>query len=141
MLEEPIEGRRPDLVHQGREFWFSDFRRVRSVSLDLRPVERGSANVLLRVTAHALSDEEAVEVNRLFPGVRIVPSQRRFVDGREVVQWMRTVGAEEVLLVGPYSVFDQLVRRGIRPLYAEYVSRKFVRLWRCHGLRIEYAEV
>lgn len=60
------------------------------------------------------------ELKRLFgPDTVVVQDPHPFQNADDVVRRFQAAGADEMVIVAPLSVIDQLVKRGIRPLYAE----------------------
>lgn len=140
----PADGREPDLAFGGKMFWFTGFRRVTGVSLDLVAVEsRGDVRRVLRVTRHSMQEAEFSELQRLFGMARgdVVTCAVDRIDERVVVDLARREGADEVVLVAPYSVFDALCRRCKSPLYAVVIDGVFVSLHRVQGVTIKFEEV
>ena len=132
-----------DLSYGGKRFWFTGFKRVTGVSLDLRSVpEMAGVIKILRVTKNTASPEEIAELQKLFgEHVTIQESPRPFRDGKEVHHRMLRAGAPEVLLVAPYSVYDQLTRMGIFPLYVKMKGGRFGSLHRIIGVNILSEEI
>ena len=60
MVETPTsDGRAPDLAFGAKKFWFTGFKRVKGMGLDLVPVEpRTDVQCVLRITRHAASADE-----------------------------------------------------------------------------------
>lgn len=140
---QPTDGRKPDLDFRGNMFWFTGYRRVTGVSLDLTAAQPKSAGVrkVLRLTRHRVMAEERTAFQKLYPGVEVIDDDRPFSDGREAIDRFRRSGAGELLVVAPYSVIDQIVKGGVEPLWAEVVGGQFRSLYRVKGVRIDFVEV
>ena len=81
---------------------------------------------------------------------------RPFADAEEIVRRVRTIGADECVVVAPLSVLARLVALGMRPLWAEMKQLpsakgsevtvsgryyRFVRFRRVKALRMEFEDV
>jgi hypothetical protein len=147
MVEAPPPDKRvPDLEFRGRRMWFAGYRRVLEVTLDLEPVEpRSGVNKILRVTRHPIAGGELAAFQAAFgPQVQFVENPQPFRDGADIIDRMRRLGADEVLVVAPYSVYDQMVRAGVKPLYAKMVEIghhgwTFKSLHRVVGITVRFA--
>lgn len=126
----------------GRGFRFDRFMRVRGVSLDLAPVEPSlEVARVLRVTRHRALPGELDELRRLFPLAEVRDDPRPFRGGREILDRARQARADEVLVVAPWGVYDQLVKSGMKPLYAKVERGRFRSLHRLCGVRIDLEEL
>lgn len=97
---------------------------------------------MFRCTRHPASSSEFAAYREAFgQAVAAVEDTRPFRDGREVLERFQRARADELLVVAPYSVIDQLVRGGIKPLWAEFVDNRFVALHRVQGVRIDFQEL
>ncbi len=142
MVETPQEGRKPDLDFRGKRLWFTGFKRVGGVTLELAPAQPESRTRILRATRHPASREELADIRRLFgERVEVVEDDRPFRDGREVLDWAARAGADDLLVVAPYSVMDQIVQSGRKPLWARIVGGRFDSLHRVQGIRIDFEGV
>jgi len=142
MVGTPQAGRKPDLDFRGMRLWFVGYKRVRGVTLELAPADPQPRTRILRVTRHSASSEEIAELRRLFGGgVAVEDDSRPFSDGREILDRVARAGADDLLVVAPYSVMDQIVRGGRKPLWAKVVGGRFVSLHRVQGVRIDFEEV
>ncbi|MFA6018126.1 MAG: hypothetical protein WC776_02985 [Patescibacteria group bacterium] len=61
-----------------------------------------------------------------------------FVQANEVADLFKDSGADEMILVAPYPVFEGLTKMNVLPLYAEMRNGMFVKFWRVHGLKWEF---
>lgn len=60
------------------------------------------------------------ELKRLFgEEVEVVQDPNPFSGADDVVRRFRESGADEMVIVAPLTVIDQITKRGIQPLYAE----------------------
>lgn len=146
MSEEPVGGREPDLsLPDGREFWFDSFKRVREVGLEEEP-EKAKRNDkqyrILRMTQHRPSQSEIDELKRIFGSeVQVDTDQHEFEDAQEVRERFQASGADELVLVAPYSVYKDLCQEGIEPLRAEYDGTEFRGFYRVTGLKLKLEEL
>lgn len=137
----PQKGRQPDLEFRGQRFWFAGFRRVEDVWLDVQEVEPSRRRHVIRFTGNPLRDAERSEIMRLLGEPQITDDVELFRDGDDLLARYRASGADDLLVVAPHSVFDQLAQQRIRPLVAEFTEGRFQRLARCTGLTMEFAEL
>lgn len=136
-----------DFEIRGKFFKLLGYERVTKITLQLEePVHRPVRRVLY-ATQHLLHPATAEDI-RVFCGeeVEISHDTRLARDGREVASRMQQIGADELILVAPLSIFDQLTRMGICPLWVEMRqvgarAWEYVRLWRVTGLSIETTQV
>ena len=71
---------------------------------------------------HEPVQKQIDELKRLFgPDVEVVQDPDPFSSADDVVRRFRRLGGDEMVIVAPMSVIDQITRRGIRPLFAEMV--------------------
>lgn len=69
---------------------------------------------------HAPIPKQLDELKRIFgPETEVIQDPNPFQTADDVVQRFRASGADEMVVVAPLSVLDQLIKRGVRPLYAE----------------------
>lgn len=142
MVETPQAGRKADLDFRGRRLWFAGFKRARGVTLELAPAIPEPRRRVLRATRHPASREELAEIRRLFGGrVEVVEDAQPFRDGREILDRVARAGADDLLVVAPYSVMNQIVQGGRNPLWAKVVGGRFVSLHRVRGVRIDLEEL
>jgi hypothetical protein len=69
---------------------------------------------------HTPLPKQVEELKRIFgPDTEVIQDPNPFSTADDVVQRFRSMGGEEMVVVAPLSVIDQLLKRGIRPLFAE----------------------
>lgn len=107
------------------------------------------------LSRHKPLGKQARELERLFGPVELIHDPESFTTADKIVEKFRKSGADEMVIVAPLSVIDQLVQRGIRPLYAEMTQvhegqydvdvngRKFIfqRFTRIVGIKVEKEEL
>lgn len=107
------------------------------------------------LSRHKPLEKQVRELERLFGPVELLHDSESFTTADRIVEKFRRSGAQEMVIVAPLSVIDQLVQRGIRPLYAEMTQvhdglydvavngRKFIfqRFTRIVGIKIEKEEL
>lgn len=81
-------------------------------------VKLENAKVIAWFSRHAPLPVQLAELDRLFPGHVLRRDIDPFADADVVVERLRAMGAEEVVIVAPLSVLQALTERGIRPLRA-----------------------
>lgn len=74
---------------------------------------------ILWLSRHSPLPAQLAELRRLWPGCTVDQDVQPFGDAAEIVRRVRAGGYDEVVVVAPLSVIDQLCQRGLRPLRAE----------------------
>lgn len=77
------------------------------------------SKVIVWVSRHAPLDSQKSELERLFPGHKLVIESKPFKSAEQIVHRFREAGGDEMVVVAPWSVMRQLIRLGIKPIYAE----------------------
>jgi hypothetical protein len=133
---------KPDLQFRGNRFWFQGFRRLGGITLGLEDIIFDqSVKRVLRVTRHSPTGAELRAINNVFPNAQIFEAPQPFRSGREIVERKDKIGAEEILVVAPYSVYDQLLKAGIQPLYAQINNQSFESLQRIVAVDMQFIDV
>lgn len=73
---------------------------------------------IMWLSRHKPTKRQIAELQRLFGPVAIEWDNRRFSGADDIVERFRETKADEMVLVGPLTLFRELVKRGIKPLYA-----------------------
>jgi hypothetical protein len=73
---------------------------------------------IMWLSRHKPTKRQVAELRRLFGKVVVEWDNRRFSGADDIVERFEGSGATEMVLVGPLTLFRELVKRGIRPLYA-----------------------
>lgn len=68
---------------------------------------------------HEPIPKQIAELERLFGDVEVVQDPNPFSGADDVVRRFRESGADEMVIVAPLTVIDQITKQGIQPLYAE----------------------
>jgi len=71
------------------------------------------------VSRHAPLESQKEALDKLFPGHQLVIEKRPFSSAEMIVRRFREVGGDEMVTVAPWSVIRQIIRLGIKPIYAE----------------------
>jgi hypothetical protein len=74
------------------------------------------------MSRHAPLASQLKELERLFPGFSLVVDKKPFSSALEIVRRFRDIQGDEMVTVAPWSVIRELIRLGIRPIYAEMVQ-------------------
>jgi len=105
---------------------------------------------------HDILPSQVEELKRLFgKDMKIVQDSARVSNADEMIRRFHEHGGDEMLVVAPLSVIDQLCRRGYHPLWAEMEQVpieeaetvangrgfRFVRFRRVKRLALEFEEV
>ena len=59
------------------------------------------------------------ELERLFPKHKLIMETRPFSSADQIVKRFRKAGGDELIAVAPWSVIRELIKLGLRPIYAE----------------------
>ncbi len=73
---------------------------------------------IMWMSRHKPTKRQIAELNRLFGACVVEWDNRRFSGADDIVHRFEETKAEEMVLVGPLTLFRELVKRGIKPLYA-----------------------
>jgi hypothetical protein len=148
------QGRRPDLVFGGKNWWFEKFVRVNAFELQLSPLTpRHGVRTILRISGHHQSSGELQVLQNNF-GLSL-----EFIDDKkplpreikeavlEVLKRKCDVEAQEVVLAAPYSVYQALGHAdvirclgGHKPLYVKFENGIFQGVFRVEGVLEEVEE-
>lgn len=71
------------------------------------------------MSRHKPTSTQLVELARLFGKHKLVRDRRSFSGADEIVARFKEYGGDEMVLVAPLSVAKEIVRRGIKPLWAK----------------------
>ncbi len=75
--------------------------------------------VVIWMSRHAPRASQISALNALYPGVKVLQDPNPFGDARDIVDRYRKSGAVDMVIVAPLAVIAELVKLGIRPLWAE----------------------
>ena len=78
-----------------------------------------TAKVIVWMSRHMPLDSQKAELERLFPGHTLIMEKRPFSSAEQIVRRYRESGGDEMVVVAPWSVVRQIIRLGIKPIYAE----------------------
>jgi hypothetical protein len=73
---------------------------------------------IMWLSRHKPTKRQVMELKRLFGPCVVEWDNRRFAGADDIVERFGASGAAEMVLVGPLTLFRELVKRNIRPLYA-----------------------
>lgn len=71
------------------------------------------------VSRHEPLPAQRRELERLFGSVEVQQDPRPFSNAEEIVERFWAAGANEMVVVAPLSVIQQLTELGVKPLWAE----------------------
>ncbi|MBO0887473.1 hypothetical protein J2P12_00070 [Candidatus Bathyarchaeota archaeon] len=74
---------------------------------------------IIWVSRHAPLKSQISELERLFPKHTLVIEKRPFSSAEQIVKRFREAEGDEMVVVAPWSVMRQIIKLGIRPIYAE----------------------
>lgn len=131
---------------KGRHFRFLGFKRL--VALDLKteePTALGSARParVAWMTRHRCDAAQLSALQALYGAdVEVVPATFGERDAAgDIAQTLRRLGAVDLVLVAPLSIFDALCKQSIRPLKGVMERNRFVEFRRVTGLELRFEEV
>lgn len=78
--------------------------------------------VIVWMSRHAPLPAQLAELERLFPRFSLVIEKRPFSSASEIIRRFRDVSGDELVAVAPWSVVRELIKLGIKPIYAEMVQ-------------------
>lgn len=73
---------------------------------------------IMWMSRHKPTKRQMAELKRLFGACVVEWDNRRFSGADDIVTRFKEGKADEMVLVGPLTLFRELVKRGIKPLYA-----------------------
>ncbi len=76
---------------------------------------------IIWMSRHAPLSSQRTALEKLFPKHSLVIEKRPFSSAEQIVKRYQDVGGDEMVVVAPWSVIRQLIRLGIKPIYAEMV--------------------
>jgi hypothetical protein len=81
-----------------------------------------SGKTIVWMSRHAPLASQLKELERLFPKHKLIVEKRPFTSVAQILKRFRDVGGDEMVTVAPWSVIRELIKLGIRPIYAEMVQ-------------------
>lgn len=81
-----------------------------------------AGKVIMWMSRHAPLPSQIKELERLFPKHRLVVDKRPFSSAAQIVRRFQLEKADEMVTVAPWSVIRELIKLGIKPIYAEMVQ-------------------
>jgi hypothetical protein len=113
------------------------------------------------MSRHAPTPSQVRELDRLYPDHNFIVEGRPFSDAADIVRRFREVEGDEMVVVAPWTVINEIVKQGIHPLVAkmERVSctskeaevvlgsgkkrrcQRFIRFERCDGFDMKLSPV
>lgn len=68
---------------------------------------------------HEPIQKQIDELKRIFGDIEVIQDPKPFSNADDIVDRFRKNNGDEMVVVAPMTVIDQLLKRGIKPLYAE----------------------
>lgn len=116
---------------------------------------------IMWVSRHTPTQRQIDDLSRLFPGHEVVVDSNPFSSADDIVRRFNQTNSSEMVVVAPWTVMREIIRRGIRPIYAEMrqvpcdspeaevtittrVSSRcyrFVRFLRCNGVSLDLSPI
>lgn len=78
-----------------------------------------AGKTIVWMSRHAPLASQLAELERLFPKHDLILDKRPFSSAAQIIRRFRTVGGDEMVVVAPWSVVRELIKLGVRPIYAE----------------------
>ncbi len=70
------------------------------------------------MSRHAPTPSQVRELDRRYPNHDFIVDGRPFSDAAEIVKRFRAVGGDEMIVVAPWTVINEIVKQGVHPLIA-----------------------
>lgn len=80
-----------------------------------------AAKKIVWMSRHAPLNSQRTALEKLFPKHSLIIEKRPFSSAEQIVKRYQDVEGDEMVVVAPWSVIRQLIRLGIKPIYAEMV--------------------
>ena len=74
------------------------------------------------MSRHAPLISQKLELERLFPGHELITDTRAFSSAEVIKRRFIEAKGDEMVLVAPWAVIRELIRLGIKPIYAEMLQ-------------------
>lgn len=71
------------------------------------------------MSRHSPTPSQLTELERLFPGYTLHIDPNPFSSAADIVARFKAAKGDEMLVVAPWTVIRELIKLGIRPIYAE----------------------
>jgi hypothetical protein len=81
-----------------------------------------SGKTIVWMSRHAPLPSQLKELERLFPKYHLLLEKRPFSSAMQIIRRFRAVGGDEMVVVAPWSVIRELIKLGMKPIYAEMVQ-------------------
>jgi hypothetical protein len=79
----------------------------------------GKGKRIVWMSRHSPTPTQISELERLFPNHTLIVDERSFSGANEIVGRFHAARGDEMVVVAPWTVIRELVRRGLTPIYAE----------------------
>lgn len=89
------------------------------VARERKDIYVGNPKRILWMSRHVPLPSQRKELERLFPGHLLITESRPFSSAEQIVRRYRENRGDEMVVVAPWSVVRQIIRLGIKPIYAE----------------------
>jgi hypothetical protein len=80
------------------------------------------AKKIIWMSRHAPLTSQKQELERLFPGHELILETKAFSSAEQIKKRFLEAGGDEMVIVAPWAVMRELIRLGIRPIYAEMLQ-------------------
>jgi hypothetical protein len=80
---------------------------------------RAPPKVIVWLSRHHPAPKQLQELERLFPGHRLITDTRAFDSVDDIITRFHSYKGDEMVVVAPLTVIRELVKRGIKPLRSE----------------------
>lgn len=71
------------------------------------------------MSRHAPTPSQVRELDRLFPCHEFFTDPKPFSDAADIVKRFRALGGDELVVVAPMNVVNEIVKQGVKPLIAD----------------------
>ncbi len=77
---------------------------------------------IIWMSRHIPLISQKLELERLFPGHELVLDTRSFSSAQIIKKRFEDAGGDEMVVVAPWAVIRELIRLGLKPIYAEMIQ-------------------
>lgn len=111
------------------------------------------------MSRHPPTSTQSLELERLFPAHVLIVDARSFSGADQIVSRFHHERGDEMVVVAPWTVIRELVKRGLQPIYAEMRQvpcadphevvlggrhrrcYRFVRFMHCRGVKLDLVPI
>ena len=117
----PAVGENHDVIARGKKFTFNRFTRIKKIKIikeELKP-DKTFLKKIMWFSRHEPIQKQIDELNRLFGQVGVIIDPNPISSADDIIDRFKKSGADDLGVVAPLSVIQQLTKQEIFPLRAE----------------------